>query len=59
MEVNGWRLFQYPLFENQLRILTEAMERLSIRQPDSCKEHPKTTLLATSGTEIRFSSLLQ
>ena len=26
MEVNGWRLFQYPLFENQLEKLTEAVE---------------------------------
>ncbi len=47
MEVHGWRLFQYPLFENQLRILTETVERLSIAQPDTYKEHPKAKLLAT------------
>jgi|SRR5882672_7342277 len=47
MEVNGWRLFQYPLFENQLKRLTEAVEQLSITQPDTYKEHPKTKLLAT------------
>jgi toxin YhaV len=47
MEVNGWRLFQYPLFEYQLKKLTEAVEALSIRQPDAYKEHPKTKLLAT------------
>jgi toxin YhaV len=47
MEVSGWRLFQYPLFENQLRQLTEAVEQLSISQPDTYKKHPKTKLLAT------------
>jgi toxin YhaV len=47
MEVNGWRLFQYPLFENQLRKLTEAVEQLSISQPDTYRGHPKTKLLAT------------
>ena len=45
MEVNGWRLFQYPLFENQLKKLTEAVEQLSITQPDTYREHPKTKLL--------------
>jgi toxin YhaV len=47
MEANGWRLFQYPLFERQLKQLTEAVEELSIAQPHSYKEHPKTKLLAT------------
>jgi toxin YhaV len=47
MEVNGWRLFQYPLFENQLKTLTEAVEQLSISQPDTYRERPKTKLLAT------------
>jgi toxin YhaV len=47
MEANGWRLFQYPLFERQLKKLTEAVEELSIAQPHSYKEHPKTKLLAT------------
>ncbi len=47
MEVNGWRLFQYVLFENQLNKLTEAVGQLSISQPDTYKEHPKTKLLAT------------
>jgi toxin YhaV len=47
MEVNGWRLFQYPLFENQLRKLTEAVEQLSISQPDTYRGHPKTKLIAT------------
>jgi toxin YhaV len=47
MEVNGWRLFQYPLLENQLLKLTEAVEQLSITQPDTYRGHPKTKLLAT------------
>ena len=47
MEVNGWRLFQYVLFENQLNKLTEVVGQLSISQPDTYKEHPKTKLLAT------------
>jgi toxin YhaV len=47
MEVHGWRLFQYPLFEDQLKKLRETVEQLSITQPDTCKEHPKTKLLAT------------
>src|ERR1700681_835835 len=47
MEVNGWRLFQYPLLENQLVKLTEAVEQLSITQPDTYRGHPKTKLLAT------------
>ena len=47
MEVNGWHLFQYPLFQRQLRTLTEAVEQLSITQPETYKEHPKTKLLAT------------
>lgn len=47
MEVNGWRLFQYSLFEDQLKKLTETVTQLSITQPDSYKEHPKMKLLAT------------
>jgi len=47
MEVNGWHLFQYPLFERQLTTLTEAVERLSITQPETYTQHPKTKLLAT------------
>lgn len=47
MEAYGRRLFQYPLFEDQLRQLTERVEQLSITQPETFKEHPKTKLLAT------------
>jgi len=44
---HGWRLYTYPLFEGQLRGLTEDVERLSRTQPDTYKEHPKSKLLAT------------
>ena len=47
MLVKGWRLYTYPLFESQLRGLTEAVEQLSGTQPDTYKEHPKSKLLAT------------
>jgi toxin YhaV len=47
VEVKGWRLLQYPLFEDQLRKLAETVERLSVTQPETYKEHPRTKLLAT------------
>lgn len=47
MEVNGWRLFQHPLFEQQLRKLAGAVAELATREPDSYKLHPRTKLLAT------------
>lgn len=47
MEAHGWRLFQYPLFEAQFKTLTETVKQLSITQPETYKEHPKTKLLAT------------
>lgn len=47
MEAHGWRLFQHPLFEAQLRRLGEGVEHLSITEPETYKEHPQTKLLAT------------
>ena len=47
MEAHGWQLFQHPLFESQLRKLTESVEQLSIAQPETYKQHPKTKLLST------------
>lgn len=47
MEVNGWRLFQHSIIQNQLEQLTRAVEQLSATQPDTYKEHPKSKLLAT------------
>ena len=55
MEVNGWRLFQYPLFERHLKKLTEAVEELSVSQPDTYRGHPKTKLLATIYRYIKES----
>jgi toxin YhaV len=53
MEAHGWRLFQYPLFEAQLKRLTEAVEHLSVTQPETYKDHPKTKLLATIYRHIK------
>lgn len=47
MEVSGWRLFQYPLFEAQLTELAKVVEKLSIQAPKTYLAHPKTKLLAT------------
>ena len=49
MEVNGWRLFQYPLFENQLRKLTEALNSFRLANRILCplENIPKPNLLAT------------
>lgn len=47
MEAHGWRLFQHPLFEAQLKRLTDTVEQLAITQPKTYKEHPKAKLLAT------------
>ena len=47
MTVNGWRLFQYPLFETQVKELAHAVEALVLARPQSYKDHPKTKLLAT------------
>lgn len=47
MEAHGWRLFQHPLFGDQLSKLTETVEQLSISQPETYKDHSKTKLLAT------------
>src|SRR5690242_2572275 len=47
MEASGWRLYQYPLFEIQLRKMTESVEKLAKAQPQNYKQHPKAKLLAT------------
>lgn len=47
MQVNGWRLFQHPLFEVQLKRLVQTVAQLAATAPDSYKEHPSTKLLAT------------
>jgi toxin YhaV len=47
MEANGWALFQYPLFEDQLHRLTATVAQLAAAQPETYREHPATKLLAT------------
>jgi toxin YhaV len=46
MIVNGWRLFQYKLFTNQLDNLAAAVKKLRQSQPNTYKEHPRTKRLA-------------
>jgi len=47
MIVNGWRLFLYPLFDQQLRQLEQRVETLAAADPAGYREHPATKLLAT------------
>jgi toxin YhaV len=47
MQVNGWKLFQYPLFQAQLEKLTERVVKLAQSEPNTYKQHPATKLLAT------------
>jgi toxin YhaV len=47
MLVNGWRLYQHTLFQEQLAKLSAEVQRLAFSQPTTYREHPKTKLLAT------------
>ncbi len=53
MLVNGWRLFVHPLFDGQLRRLTEQVERLAERDPSGYRDAAATRLLATINRQIR------
>jgi toxin YhaV len=53
MEVNGWRLYLHPLFQQQLEKLTAQVEALQARDPAQYKEQPATKLLATINRYIR------
>lgn len=53
MVVNGWRLFVYPLFEQQLRRLADKVEALAAKDPIGYREHPTAKLLATVHRYIR------
>jgi toxin YhaV len=44
---NGWRLFVYPLFAQQLERLTSQVEALAARDPETYRSQPATKLLAT------------
>jgi toxin YhaV len=46
MEVNGWRLFQHPLFKYQYDKLLAEAEHIQERQPDKYKNHKTVKLLA-------------
>jgi toxin YhaV len=45
--VNGWTLYSYPLFDQQLRRLTDRVEASAKSDPSGYKELPATKLLAT------------
>jgi toxin YhaV len=51
--VNGWRLYTYPLFEQQLQELTDKVEALAVKDPIGYREHPAAKLLATIHRYIR------
>lgn len=46
MKVNGWSLYQYKLFTEQLNKLIGEVEKLRDNQPETYKEHGKTKRLA-------------
>jgi|SRR5271163_3453446 len=46
MIVNGWRLYQYKLFSDELNRLVAEVKKLQQSQPATYKDHPKTKRLA-------------
>jgi toxin YhaV len=44
---NGWKLYSYSLFANQLNILVEKAEKLRVQSPETYHSEPATKLLAT------------
>lgn len=46
MEVNGWRLFQHPLFKAQYEKLLNDAENIQAQQPDTYQNHKAVKLLA-------------
>lgn len=46
MEVNGWRLFQHPLFKAQYEKLLDEAEKIQGQQPDTYQNHKTVKLLA-------------
>jgi toxin YhaV len=47
MTVNGWRLFQYHLFAEQLDELERRVTEIAAREPETYRQHPSTKLLAS------------
>lgn len=46
MEVNGWRLFQHPLFKVQYEKLLNEADKIRMQQPDTYQNHQTVKLLA-------------
>jgi len=46
-QVNGWNIFHFRLFAEQLIALTEEVKALRAADPVGYKSHPKTKLLAS------------
>jgi len=46
MEVNGWRLFQHPLFKDRYEKLLAEAERIQAQQPNAYQNHNTVKLLA-------------
>ncbi len=53
MEVNGWKLYVHPLFQEQLVNLTERVAAAAKKSPSTYKDEPATKLLATINRYIR------
>jgi len=47
MQVNGWTLYEHPLFRRQLERLVAQVETLASRDPIGYRDQPATKLLAT------------
>ena len=58
MEVNGWRLFQHPLFKAQYEKLLSEGEKIEAQQPDTYQNHRTVKLLARI-TDLIFSEIPQ
>ena len=46
MQVNGFQLFQHPLFKSQFEKLFAIAKKVREQQPEKYKEHPTVKLLA-------------
>jgi toxin YhaV len=46
MEINGWRLYQHPLFEQEFGKLLAEAERIQAQKPDDYQSHPTVKRLA-------------
>jgi toxin YhaV len=44
---NGWKLYSYPLFADQLNLLVEKVEKLARQSPVTYTSEPAAKLLAT------------